>query len=75
MSLLTEPFYESANGDRWILVEDTESGAMVVRHQPNRPSGGRTSEMEVSDFLDLGGQGPEHASLRQLLETRAGGSG
>jgi hypothetical protein len=67
MSLLTESIYESSNGDSWTLVRDTESGQMVVRHEPNQASGGHTSEIDVAAFLRRGGAGPEHAALRKLL--------
>lgn len=70
MSLIAESIYKSSNGDRWTLVRDTESGHMVVRHLPNRASGGRESETDVEAFLTLGGSGPEHAALRRLLDRR-----
>jgi hypothetical protein len=70
MGLQTAMIYASPNGDRWTLVRDTRSGDMVVRHEPNRASGGQTSEIDVEAFLARTGQAPEAVALRRLL-TRA----
>jgi hypothetical protein len=40
---------------------------MLIRHQPNRASGGQSSLMEISDFLSEG-HGPQHEALLRLLE-------
>jgi hypothetical protein len=40
---------------------------MVVSHQPNRASGGKSSEVDLSAFLAKSNQGPEHQALRQLI--------
>src|SRR5947207_16021387 len=58
--------YVSPNGDRWALARD-EAGELVVRHHPNRPSGGVPSEISVDVFLSHGGQGPEHQALVAAL--------
>jgi hypothetical protein len=58
--------YASPNGDRWVLMQDDE-GKLVVRHQPNRASGGIASEIPVDVFLARGGQGPEHQALSAAL--------
>jgi hypothetical protein len=42
---------------------------MVVRHEPNRSSGGQITETDVDEFLSVDGPGPEYAALRRLLET------
>jgi hypothetical protein len=59
--------YASENGDRWSLVRETDSGRVLVRHQPNLASGGRASEMEVGAFLVQGGMGPEKQELLRLI--------
>jgi hypothetical protein len=59
-------FYRSSNGDQWYLVREPDSSRMSVRHQPNRASGGRSSVMEVSEFL-AEGHGPQHEALLRLL--------
>jgi hypothetical protein len=67
MSLMTETIYASTNGDRWLLIRDTESGDMVVRHEPNLASGGHASEIEVDAFLTRTGHAPEALALRRML--------
>ena len=39
---------------------------MLVRHQPNRASGGRPSVMDLDDFVSEG-HGPQHEALLGLL--------
>lgn len=67
MSLVTQPIYRSANGDRWCLITDTSSGRRFVRHEANQSSGGHVTETDVEDFLSVGGSGPEFAALRNLI--------
>jgi hypothetical protein len=62
-----ELYRSGPNGDRWSLVRDSESGRVFVEHEPNVSSGGRTSQMEVGDFLAHGGQGPETQALLRLI--------
>ena len=59
--------YSSANGDRWFLVRDGESGQVFVRHEPNLPSGGNASTIEIGTFLSQGPRGPEHQALLGLI--------
>ena len=61
--------YESANGDRWLLLREGAEGRVVVRHEPNRASGGAASDLGVGEFLARGGHGPEHAELLRLIGT------
>jgi hypothetical protein len=61
-------FYASENGDQWYLLREPGSNRLRVRHQPNRASGGRTSTVEVSQFLREG-HGPQHQALLELLAT------
>jgi hypothetical protein len=51
--LATKELYSSPNGDHWHLCRDA-SGCVFVLHQPNIPSGGRTSRIELPDFLARG---------------------
>lgn len=69
MPLMTRELYSSTNGDRWDLVRDSASGRVFVRHEPNAPSGGRASEIEVGRFLSTGGHGPQHQELLRLIGT------
>src|SRR4051794_26525481 len=41
--------YSSPNGDRWLLC--CKGDRVFVRHEPNAPSGGKLSEVEVGEFL------------------------
>ena len=61
--------YESANGDRWLLVREGAPEGVVVRHEPNAASGGAASDLGVGAFLAQGGHGPQHAELLRLIGT------
>jgi hypothetical protein len=63
----TRELYSSANGDRWLLVHDTNSGRVFVRHEANPSSGSRRTEIEVGAFLSRDARGPEHAELLRLI--------
>jgi hypothetical protein len=67
MTQSAEEIYRSANGDRWTLIRDLNSGRRSVRHEANPSSGGQVTEMDVEAFLSIGGSGPEFAALRRLL--------
>jgi hypothetical protein len=58
--------YRSPNGDRWLLIREALSDRVLVRHEPNRPSGGKASVVEVGDFLSRG-HGPEQQALLRLI--------
>jgi hypothetical protein len=66
-NLATRELYSSPNGDRWHLCRDA-SGDVFVLHQPNIPSGGLASRIELSDFLSRG-RGPEQQALLQMIES------
>ncbi len=69
MTQKARELYRSANGDRWSLVNDYDSGLVFVRHEPNLPSGGRPSDISIGEFLVGNGKGPEHAELLRLIGT------
>jgi len=60
--------YRSPNGDRWLLVRETVSDRVLVRHEPNLPSGGKESMIEIGEFL-CRGHGPEQQALLRLIGT------
>jgi hypothetical protein len=66
MTTQRRKLYESSNGDCWFLCR-SRSGQVVVSHEPNAASGGRSSQIEVREFLAKGNQGPEHQALLQLI--------
>jgi hypothetical protein len=59
--------YQSANGDRWLLVREPETAQVFVRHEANVPSGGQVTNIELGDFLSRGGVGPEKQELLRLI--------
>ncbi|SCU87443.1 conserved hypothetical protein [Cupriavidus necator] len=69
MTQRARELYRSSNGDRWSLIRDLDSGRVFIRHEPNMPSGGQTSETSVGDFLVCDAHGPEHAELLRLIGT------
>jgi hypothetical protein len=64
----TRELYRSSNGDEWHLVRETDSGRVLIKHQPNAASGGRISYVEIAEFL-TDGHGPEHQALLRLIGT------
>jgi hypothetical protein len=62
-------FYRSSNGDQWDLVREPGSEALLVRHRPNKASGGVSSTMSVDEFL-AEGHGPQHEALLRMLEAK-----
>lgn len=70
MALQSRELYRSApNGDRWSLVRESASGRVYIEHEPNLSSGGRTTHIEIGEFLAHGGHGPEHQALLRLIGT------
>lgn len=61
--------YRSPNGGAWFLGREPASGHAFVIHQPNGPSGGQLSPIELGDFLSQGGNSPERQSLLRLIGT------
>ena len=43
--------YRSPSGDSWYLGREPQNGRAFIIHQPNGPSGGRLSHIELADFL------------------------
>jgi hypothetical protein len=60
--------YRSPTGDSWFLGREPANGHAFVIHQPNAPSGGRLSHIEVGAFLREG-SGPEQQALLRLIGT------
>src|SRR5690348_9317700 len=50
--------YRSPNGDSWFLGREPGDGRAFIIHQPNAPSGGRLSHIDLGEFL-RSGDGPE----------------
>jgi hypothetical protein len=60
--------YRSPNGDSWFLGREPTNGRAFIIHQPNAPSGGRLSHVELGEFLRTG-EGPEQQALLRLIGT------
>lgn len=58
--------YRSPNGDTWFLGREPQDGRAFIVHQPNAPSGGRLSHIELGEFL-RSGNGPEQQALLRLI--------
>ena len=70
MAVRTREIYRSApNGDRWLLARDPDTGQVFVRHEPNLPSGGQVTDIEIGGFLVAPGSGPEKQELLRLIGT------
>jgi len=61
--------YRSPNGDCWFLGREPQDGPAFVIHQPNGPSGGPLSHIELGAFLNAQSVGPEHQALLRLIGT------
>jgi hypothetical protein len=61
--------YSSPNGDRWLLKRDPATGNVFVRHEPNAPSGGKRTDIDIGEFLSEGQRNPEHQALLRLIGT------
>lgn len=62
--------YRSPNGDSWSLGRGPTTGHAFIIHQPNAPSGGQMSHIELGEFLRKG-NGPEQQVLLRLVGTLA----
>lgn len=69
MGIETRTLYQSANGDRWQLARDVETGRVFVQHEANLPSGGRRTEIEIGAFLGTSQRGPEQQELLRVIGT------
>jgi len=63
----TRELYSSPNGDRWLLCRESDTDRVFVRHEPNLPSGGRVSDLDIGAFLSRGPLNPEHQALLRLI--------
>jgi hypothetical protein len=61
--------YRSPNGDTWFIGREPTNGHAFIVHQPNAPSGGRLSHIELGDFLRDGKGRPEQQALLRLIGT------
>jgi hypothetical protein len=67
MTQRRELYRSAPNGDRWSLTREETSERVFIEHEPNASAGGRTTRIEIGDFLVHGGHGPEHQALLRLI--------
>lgn len=67
MTQKRELYRSAPNGDRWSLVRERASERVFIEHEPNVSSGGRTTQIELGDFLTHDGHGPEQQALPRLV--------
>ena len=63
-----QELYRSPNGDTWFLGREPENGHSFIVHQPNAPSGGRLSHIEIGAFLREEAGPQQKALLRVIAE-------
>jgi hypothetical protein len=61
--------YQSPTGDTWYLGREPANGRAFIIHQPNGPSGGQVSHIELAAFLSDGIEKPEQQALLRLIAT------
>ncbi|WP_336489800.1 hypothetical protein [Methylobacterium nigriterrae] len=59
--------YASPNGDLWSICRGADAADVYVLHEPNRPSGGQDSRIEIGAFLSGAPGSPECAELLRLI--------
>lgn len=69
MSVKSRELYSNPNGDRWLLCHDSDTQSVFIKHEPNVPSGGHISEIDIATFLNRGALNPEHQALLRLIAT------
>ncbi|WP_247552599.1 hypothetical protein [Bradyrhizobium sp. 138] len=50
--------YRSTNGDAWFLGREPANGHAFIIHQPNAPSGGRLSHIELATSCEASRKDP-----------------
>jgi hypothetical protein len=67
MSVKSRVLYSSPNGDRWLLCHESDTQRVFIKHEPNAPSGGHVSEIDIGTLLSRGPLNPEHQALLRLM--------
>jgi hypothetical protein len=58
MAIEARALYTSSNGDRWLLVRESETKEVLIKHEPNAASGGKSSHTAIGEFLRSGAHAP-----------------
>ncbi|MCJ2023592.1 hypothetical protein [Methylobacterium sp. J-067] len=75
MSIARKLIYAASNGDHWFLCVGEDPEDVFVLHEPNGPSGGRPSRVELSTFLSIGADCPERLALLGMIRSLVAASG
>ncbi|WCS23797.1 hypothetical protein LOK46_21940 [Methylobacterium sp. NMS14P] len=75
MTIARKLIYAASNGDRWFLCVGERPADVFVLHEPNGPSGGRPSRVELSTFLATGADHPERLALLNVIGSLVAASG
>lgn len=67
MTVMRTLIHASGNDDRWFLCHGDDAADVFVFHEPNGPSGGRSSRIELLDFLASGSGSPERRALLAMI--------
>lgn len=69
MAIEMRELYNRSNGDRRYLGRGPSTEDVFIRHEPNCPSSGQPSHIDIGAFLSRGPRNPEHRALLQLIGT------
>lgn len=75
MTVSRKQIYAASNGDRWFLCVGDDPTDVFVLHEPNGPSGGRPSRIDLSTFLSSGADSPERLALLGVIGSLVATSG
>ncbi|MCJ2124603.1 hypothetical protein [Methylobacterium sp. J-077] len=67
MPTMRTQIHASGNDDRWFLCHGDDTADVFVFHEPNGPSGGSPSRIELTAFLASGNGSPEHRALLTMI--------
>lgn len=67
MTIKRKLVYVSSNDDRWFLCLGHAPTDVFVLHEPNGPSGGKPSRVELHDFLASAVGCPERLALLAMI--------
>ena len=64
--------HDGSNDDRWYLCRGDDLADVYVFHEPNVPSGGRPSRIDLAAFLASANGSPEHRALLGMIGSLVG---
>ena len=72
MPTMRTQIHASGDDDRWFLCQGDDAADVFVFHEPNGPSGGTPSRIELAAFLASGSGSPEHRTLLTMIGSLVG---